>query len=236
MEEDEPAAEGQGASEALLHHGETEAEAARLEEDEEDEVGDQDMVATLDDLDMEHAQVRETMILDEGILEGGPVTGLEVDAPQPEPAPVTDEPDAPAGVTASQSAPMPTGHEEEEKTSLLTLDNLRALRSRADALVEPHLVWREGREERLVNLPDRLAVIGKDNDCDVVIPGGLMVAGHHADLVKRGETYTIKPNTWYGKVQVNGKTIKGTHPLSSGDRIQIGEIEMEFRLSIFEDD
>ena len=43
-EEDEPAAEGQGASEALLHHGETEAEAARLEEDEETELGlDADM-------------------------------------------------------------------------------------------------------------------------------------------------------------------------------------------------
>lgn len=141
-----------------------------------------------------------------------------------------------AGVTASSAAPKPTGMEDGEGTKLLTLDKLRALRSRADKLNRPHLTWREGREERLLNLTDKPVFIGSSEDAEVCIPGGLLVAAEHARIVQMGETYEISPCSWFGKLRVNDEPVKDAHVLCDGDKIQIGQTELEFRTSMFEEE
>ena len=62
------------------------------------------------------------------------------------------------------------------------------------------------------------------------------MAAEHARIVQMGETYEINPCSWFGKLRVNDEPVKDTHVLCDGDRIQIGQTELEFRTSMFEEE
>ena len=139
------------------------------------------------------------------------------------------------GVTASAAAPKPTGLEDGEGTTVYTLGKLRALRSRADKLNRPHLTWREQGKERLLNLSDEPVLIGSDEDMDICVPGGLLVAAEHAEVIQLDdESYEVAPCSWFGKLKVNDEAVKRSHILADGDRIQIGTTVVVFRTSMFE--
>lgn len=100
--------------------------------------------------------------------------------------------------------------------------------SSADA---PHkLLLLQGRAE-----PEELYVtgkksikIGKDDSCDIVVPGALTAATQCFVIYKKDSYYIVPQKSWVGGTLVNGKKIKDETLLRHGDIIEIGKVKIKF--------
>jgi pSer/pThr/pTyr-binding forkhead associated (FHA) protein len=89
---------------------------------------------------------------------------------------------------------------------------------------------------RLVNLhtgqttplPNRRAVIGRDTDCDIVVPDK-GVSRRHASITPVPGGYLLTDESSNGTL-VNGVRVGGTRILDSGDVIRMHEVEMRFEI------
>jgi FHA domain-containing protein len=100
-------------------------------------------------------------------------------------------------------APLEAAREARGRRALLVLDGRRML------------------------VPPRGAVVGRSRDCDVVVSDA-NVSRHHAELRPRGDGWAITDLGSTNGVRVNGSRIGAAHPLSAGDRIELGSTEMVF--------
>lgn len=137
-------------------------------------------------------------------------------------------------VSASASAPRPSGDEEYEPTVGLTPEKLLELRRRTAQLARPHIVWKLDGDEKMVNLKDQGAFIGTSSDSQIRIPSGWLVASQHARVVKMVHSFVIAPCEWWGKVRVNGEKVGHPRSLEDGDEILIGKTKLTFRMSAFQ--
>lgn len=70
--------------------------------------------------------------------------------------------------------------------------------------------------------------IGRSKDCDIVLPDQC-VSRYHAtmQLLEPGEFYLVDLNSYNGSF-INGRRVREISRLHSGDRLSIGQIEIEF--------
>lgn len=78
-----------------------------------------------------------------------------------------------------------------------------------------------------IALKKKLVKIGKDETCDIIIPG-MFMAGTAATISLRPSGYAITFAGGMTKVKVNGKTVKDSTPLKEFDMIEIGSVKMQF--------
>ena len=80
-----------------------------------------------------------------------------------------------------------------------------------------------------LNIRDR-AVIGRRPDCHLVITDDDEMSGTHCALVRNGDRLLLEDLGSTNGTQVNGVPIHGRHPLSNGDRIQLGRLDLRLSL------
>jgi hypothetical protein len=73
-------------------------------------------------------------------------------------------------------------------------------------------------------------VIGRSRDCDVVLED-TGVSRRHAELRPDAGGWTVTDLGSTNGVRVNGRDIRGAHPLRAGDRLELGSTEVVFDIS-----
>ncbi len=81
-------------------------------------------------------------------------------------------------------------------------------------------------EGRSLTLAKEVNVLGKDDDCDIVLPGDPQVEYHHAEIVQQEGQFVLKARE--GPTYLNKQAVT-SHPLQSGDRITLGRTYMTFQ-------
>ncbi len=81
-------------------------------------------------------------------------------------------------------------------------------------------------EGRSLTLAKEVNVLGKDDDCDIVLPGDPGVEYHHAAIVQQEGNFILAVRD--GPIYLNKQAVT-QHPLQSGDRITLGRTYMIFQ-------
>jgi hypothetical protein len=90
------------------------------------------------------------------------------------------------------------------------------------------LLLAEGRRHVV---PPGGALLGRSRDCDVVLSDP-NVSRHHAEVRPGGETgWTASDLGSTNGVRVNGREVRGAHPLRAGDRLELGTAPVTFELT-----
>jgi hypothetical protein len=83
--------------------------------------------------------------------------------------------------------------------------------------------------KRLV-VPPGGAVLGRSRDSDIVLDDS-NVSRRHAEISPSGaDAWLIKDLGSTNGVRVNGRNIDGPHPLESGDRVELGTVDVRFEV------
>lgn len=83
--------------------------------------------------------------------------------------------------------------------------------------------------KRLV-VPPSGALVGRSRECDIVLDDS-NVSRRHAQISPSGSTgWLIKDLGSTNGVRVNGRTVDGPHPLESGDRVELGTVDIRFEV------
>ncbi len=88
------------------------------------------------------------------------------------------------------------------------------------------LIHRSNEETQVVKLDKEFFTLGRREDNDIVLDD-IFVSRHHAEVVKKGETYIIKDRKSRYGTYVNGVRIS-EKKLNYGDEIQLGNILITF--------
>ncbi len=76
---------------------------------------------------------------------------------------------------------------------------------------------------------DRAVIlVGRGEDCDVVINGSKKISRKHCCLVHSDEVFLIRDLGSTNGVWVNGKRIDRESPMEDGDRVAIGDVKFRF--------
>jgi DNA-binding winged helix-turn-helix (wHTH) protein len=81
--------------------------------------------------------------------------------------------------------------------------------------------------QRMVPLSEGENVVGRDPDCALTIPSGL-VSRHHARIVVTGERATLRDLGSKNGTLVDGRQVKGDRQLAEGDEVRIGPALLVF--------
>jgi hypothetical protein len=82
---------------------------------------------------------------------------------------------------------------------------------------------------RRLPVPPRGATIGRSRDCEIVLDDA-GISRRHAELRPGSDGWTIADLGSTNGLRVNGRTIRGAHALSAGDRVELGSTEIVFEL------
>ena len=134
------------------------------------------------------------------------LTGRVKAGPRPDPAPRP----APAPAAAPAAPPSPVGS-----------DTMVVSRSGGT----PRL---QGPDGQTLELRAGRHTIGRLADCDLHLDD-TTVSREHAAVVRRGETWWVLDLGSTNGTRVNG-VAAAEHPLSDGDRIEVGEVDVTFRV------
>lgn len=166
-------------------------------------------------------------------------------APAPAPAPVVQTAPAPAPVAqpAPVPAPAPPAMRPCPRCGRLNKKEARFCASCGAPVAGLPVAWLRIRspyrtwEQRIDKLPLR---IGRRDprqrhypELDLAEHDRGIASRHHATIQRTGDAYTITDLGSTNGTMLNGKLIppRVPHPLRQGDRIKIGEVEIEFRWS-----
>jgi DNA-binding winged helix-turn-helix (wHTH) protein len=81
--------------------------------------------------------------------------------------------------------------------------------------------------ERRIPLPEGVNVVGRDSECALTIPSGL-VSRRHAQIVVSGERATLRDLGSKNGTLVGGQRVSGERQLAEGDEIRIGPALLVF--------
>jgi hypothetical protein len=136
------------------------------------------------------------------------------------------EPSAAAGAAAHEARPADMGHTMVYSTSDRHQSALEEVGSGAGTARRRAIVVVGGK--RLV-VPPAGALIGRSRECDIVIDDS-NVSRRHAEISPSGQSWLIQDLGSTNGVRVNGRQVDGPHPLESGDRIEIGTVDVRFEV------
>jgi hypothetical protein len=83
---------------------------------------------------------------------------------------------------------------------------------------------------RRLPVPPEGGVVGRSRDCDIVLDD-TGVSRRHAELRPGGGGWIVADLGSTNGVRVNGRDIRGPHPLRAGDRLELGATEIVFDIS-----
>lgn len=83
---------------------------------------------------------------------------------------------------------------------------------------------------RRLIVPPGGGVVGRSRDCDVIVDDS-SVSRRHAELRPSGDGWTVEDLQSTNGVRVNGRAVHGSHPLLSGDRLELGSAELRFEVA-----
>jgi pSer/pThr/pTyr-binding forkhead associated (FHA) protein len=81
---------------------------------------------------------------------------------------------------------------------------------------------------RLLELGEGRFVIGRDASCDLTVDDP-KVSGEHAEIIRSGSSFVLRDLGSTNGTYVNGERVDGRRRLHEGDRLQIGDTELEYR-------
>lgn len=149
------------------------------------------------------------------------ISARAVRPPREEPAP--GSPDLADGEHAGDPAPAPG--------STMVYSSARRLREPVDrATVPPADSARLVVEGRRVRVGSGGAVIGRSRECDVVLADA-NASRRHAEVRRRGASWTVADLGSTNGVRLNGRVIAGEERLQPGDLIAVGTSELRFEQS-----
>jgi len=138
------------------------------------------------------------------------------------------QPEEPGRAAAGHEArPADMGHTMVYSTSARHQDALQEVGSGAGQTRRRAVVVHDGK--RLV-VPPGGALIGRSRDCDIVLDDS-NVSRRHAEISPSGATgWLVKDLGSTNGVRVNGRTVDGPHPLETGDRLELGTVDVRFEV------
>jgi Protein of unknown function (DUF3662)/FHA domain len=83
--------------------------------------------------------------------------------------------------------------------------------------------------DRRLPLPPGGGVVGRSRDCDIVL-GDAGISRHHAQIRPGPGGWTVEDLGSTNGVLVNGRSVRGTQLLHSGDHLELGSTEIVFEL------
>jgi ABC-type multidrug transport system ATPase subunit len=86
---------------------------------------------------------------------------------------------------------------------------------------------RTARLDLHVQVPEKGLAVGRDDDCDFVLPSP-MVSRRHVSLKRTDDAWIMRDLRSANGTFVNGRRISGAHRLRAGDRVRIGPYDLEF--------
>ena len=116
----------------------------------------------------------------------------------------------------------------DQQTVMVNLSELKRIHERNQDMMAAHLTWFEESEKKLYALTDLNTLIGKNEDCQIHIRGGLPGIKHFARITKNGGQFFIEPLSRFVPITVEGEVIKTNTPLYDGDRLQIFNQTLHF--------
>jgi hypothetical protein len=78
-------------------------------------------------------------------------------------------------------------------------------------------------------LPPTGAVIGRSRECDVVL-ADTNVSRRHAEIRPGGGGWLVQDLGSTNGVRVNGRPAQGPHPIETGDRLELGTVDVRFEV------
>jgi Protein of unknown function (DUF3662)/FHA domain len=82
---------------------------------------------------------------------------------------------------------------------------------------------------RRLPLPPRGATIGRSRDCEIVLDD-TGISRRHAEIRPSDDGWTVADLGSTNGLMLNGRAIRGVHPLQAGDRVELGSTEIVFEL------
>jgi len=82
---------------------------------------------------------------------------------------------------------------------------------------------------RRLLLPPGGGTIGRSRDCDIVLDD-VGISRRHAEIRPRPDGWTVEDLGSTNGVLVNGRSVRGPHPLQPGDRVELGSTEIVFEV------
>src|SRR5438105_4741231 len=76
-------------------------------------------------------------------------------------------------------------------------------------------------------LRDQVMSIGRDRSCDICIPSHY-VSRRHAIISPVDERFVIQDEKSTNGLQINGQIVREPHPLSTGDRVVLGDVSLTY--------
>ena len=118
------------------------------------------------------------------------------------------------------------GRNIDQQTVMVNLFWMKRIHERNQDMMAA-LTWFEESEKKLYALTDLNTLIGKNEDCQIHIRGGLPGIKHFARITKNGGQFLLNPYLALSHA-VEGEVIKTNTPLYDGDRLQIFNQTLHF--------
>lgn len=155
--------------------------------------------------------------------------GIHTRTAEPPPSPPAAEPQAPPPVAPPPPAP-PSGPAADGNTMIFSAAERHReplAQDRAARGVPPRRAFLLAEGKRMV-VPTEGGTIGRSRECDIVL-GDANVSRRHAELRPDGAGgWTVQDLGSTNGVRVNGVPARGAAPLRSGDRIDLGTVDVRF--------
>ncbi len=117
-----------------------------------------------------------------------------------------------------------------DRTITVTPGQLRSIRTQVNRRQKPHFESLSKNDRAPFVIQKSRLTIGKSDQADFRIPGGLTVAGEHAVLTQEEGRFLLQWIAGMSAVRVNERKIgKSAFPLEDGDVIRIGGEKLRFR-------
>ena len=94
--------------------------------------------------------------------------------------------------------------------------------------MEAHLSWFVDNEKKIFPLKNQETVLGKGEQCDIKLTGGLPGIKRFVAIYRKGEQYYLEPLSRLIPVKVEGQLVKEPVRLMDGEKIQIFAQTLQF--------
>jgi len=116
----------------------------------------------------------------------------------------------------------------DQQTVMVKFSELKRIHETNQNIMGAHLSWFQDKEKKLWPLEDLKTLIGKAEDCQILMRGGLPGVNHFALITKTAGNFTLEPLSRFVPIKHNGEVIKAPIPLMDGDRLQIFNQTFQF--------
>ncbi|RJO69649.1 MAG: FHA domain-containing protein [Myxococcales bacterium] len=116
-------------------------------------------------------------------------------------------------------------------TMKLPAGQLGALHEEMRLRRQPHLVALTPLPKSVYPLAQKEIVLGRADDADVALPGGITIGRVHAKIGEYGDQWFIEHVSGFAGTKVNGVKVAQKLKLNEGDEIEIGSHKLKFMSS-----